>query len=312
MTAAALWSCAAVPLVPRASASSTVRTASLPNRLLALGDSLAAGYQPIYRGQTPPIDTATGFPDTGYVGSYPAVLAAERHLTLTDLGCPGETSTSFLTAPAQSACSALYKDEFGASSQLAAARSFLHRHRHQVSYVTLDIGANDIDHCISASTVYLACFVRTEARLQQNFTNLVRNLQLTLAADDPTARILIMNYYDPFLGLALHPGGRLGARLASESLAAVNAFNVQLSVDARNFKLPIANVATAFRLNTLLPLAVYDNHRLPTNVITDCQLTWMCPIGSTSGAPDIHPNLLGYKTIADAFAQLLPRPKAVQ
>ncbi len=115
--------------------------------LLAVGDSLAAGYQPTDYATQPPIDAASGFRDQGYRGSYAAGLATSQGLTVMDLACPGETTASMLATPAQGLCGKLYADEFGVASQISAAESFLSRHRGHVALVTIDIGANDLDHC---------------------------------------------------------------------------------------------------------------------------------------------------------------------
>ena len=274
--------------------------------LLALGDSLAAGYQPSYGLRPPPNDPITGYPDLGYPGSYASDIAKARGLNLTDLGCPGETSSSMLATPAEQACTSLYEHELGASSQLAAARTFLDRHRGQVALVTLDIGANDIDRCISSSNVDARCIAAAEVNFERNFYSIVRKLKASLKNDDPSARLVTMSYYDPFLAFAYRPGGQGGDRLAAASLLATNAFNTQILGDARLFGIGFADVAKAFQMNSSLPLVSYAGKRRPKNVALTCELTWMCPLRS-SERPDIHPNLAGYSTIASAFEQLLKR-----
>lgn len=287
-------------------ASPSVADATTPSQaLLALGDSLAVGYQPSNRNLPPPINELTGFADAGYPGSYPADIAASRNLQLTDLGCPGETTSSFLTTPAERACGVLYKNEFGVTSQMAAMHAYLDRHRRQVDLVTLDIGTNDIDRCISSSSVNFACALKAEITLQRNLATIIRDLKAALHVDDPAARILLMNYYDPFLGLTYRPGGTQGAKLAAASLVAVNAFNIQLGVTARTSNLSIANVSNIFKINSAFPLATYNGKRLPTNVVMTCRLTWMCPTKATI-PQDIHPDLAGYRSIASAFNRLLP------
>ena len=85
---------AAVPAAAQADPSETGRK-NATGWYLALGDSLAAGFQP---GRTPAVDL-----DGGYVG---AVLDAEREerprTRLVNLACPGATSTR-LTVPATGA-----------------------------------------------------------------------------------------------------------------------------------------------------------------------------------------------------------------
>lgn len=284
--------------------SSATAATSTTKLMLALGDSLAAGYQPQDGQLRPPTNPSTGYPDTGYPGSYPADIAQMQHLKLTDLGCPGETSTSFLGTPAKTSCASIYRNEFGARSQMAAARAFLGRHRGAVKLVTIDIGSNDMDRCLSTTGANFACALSAEATLQHNFTTIFREIKGAVHTDDPTARIFTMNYYDPFLALAYRPGGKKGMTSAAESLIAVNAFNAQVAIDARSSRIPIANVASAFKINSVIPTATYGSKRLPMDVVTDCRLTWMCLLGA--GRQDIHPNLTGYKAIASAFARILP------
>ena len=274
--------------------------------LLALGDSLAAGYQPTDGQQPPPIDPATGYSDLGYPGSYPADVAKARHFKLVDLGCPGETSTSMRTTPAQTDCASLYKSEFGSTSQLAAARVFLDHHRGQVALVTLDIGANDIDRCISTSGANSSCLASADSDLERNFSVIVHMIQAALRRDDPSARLVTMNYYDPYLGFAYLPGGTRGAQLAAESLVGVDALNAQFSVSDRLLNVGIADVAGAFKINSSLPLLSYAGKTLPKNVVVTCELTWMCPTDTVT-KPNIHPNLAGYSTIASAFERVLGR-----
>ena len=280
--------------------------AATPTVLLALGDSLAAGYQPLDGNHLPPVDSATGYRDQGYPNSYAADVAGARNLALTDLGCPGETTSSMVGTPAEPACASLYKAEFGASSQLAAAVAFLDRHPGQVAAVTLDIGANDLDRCASTSAIYYRCFANSESQLAKGLPAILGQVGTALHRDDPNARIVTMNYYDPFLGLADRPGGAQGVREASESLAAVNVFNAQLQARARLDHAALANVAGAYAVNAVLPLVAYAGKRLPKDVVETCQLTWMCSSGSQVVAADIHPNRDGYQVIASAFDRVLP------
>ena len=282
----------------RASAGTT------PKVLLALGDSLAAGYEPTFGTSLPPINPSSGFRDHGYPGSYPADLASKRGLRLVDLGCPGETTGSMLGIPAQRQCAHLYATEFAAQSQLVAAETFLSRHRGQVALVTIDIGVNNLLHCVSASQVSPTCLQNINVSTQRNLAGILHSLIVSLRRNDPRARVIAMNYYDPFLGLAYSPGGTQGLKLALTSLVATNAFNTELANTFRAFAVAVANTASAFHMNTPFPLAHYGGKSLPTDVVSTCTLTWMCPVRSQRSR-DIHPNLAGYRAIASAFEQKL-------
>jgi lysophospholipase L1-like esterase len=305
LTAIAILS--AVVSVATGAVTSTVgqaRASTAPKFLLALGDSLAAGYQPTDAVALPPIDSASGFRDQGYPGSYAADLATLRGLSLVDLGCPSETTSSLLATPALALCGDLYKAEFGVGSQISAAESFLSRHRGRVGLVTLDIGANDLDHCVSTSNVNTTCLASADVAVVKNLGRVLTSLMASVRHFDPGARVAAMNYYDPFLGLEFSPGGVKGDELALGSVVATNAFNTELSTTFNKFGVSVADVASAFRIDALTPLVRFDGKTLPEDVATTCELTWMCP--SVAGAsPSIHPNSAGYRTIAAAFEKRL-------
>ena len=304
---AAGWSVAMVLLVSTLTVLWPVHRASAavsPKVLLALGDSLAAGYQPTFGTSLPSIDSSSGYRDRGYPGSYAADVASARGLSLVDLGCPGETTASMLATPARNQCAHLYSEAFAAHSQLVAAETFLSRHTGQVALVTIDIGVNDLLHCVSASQVSTACLKENGVATERNLAAILRSLVSSLHRADPQARVIAMNYYDPFLGLAYAPGGTQGLKLALASLAATNLFNAELANTYRAFAVSTANAASAFHMNAALPVAHYGGKALPTDVVSICKLTWMCPIRSPQSR-DIHPNLTGYRTIASAFEQML-------
>ena len=98
-----------------------------PQHYLALGDSLAYGFQP------------NGDHTHGYVDDFFTFLQNQGVQDHQNLGCPGETSSSFING---GKCP--YPSPF--SSQLATAVGYLQQQAHagQVSLITLDIGANDL------------------------------------------------------------------------------------------------------------------------------------------------------------------------
>jgi lysophospholipase L1-like esterase len=305
------WSTAALFLAllvaaPQVLAAPPASAAAAPKYLLALGDSLAAGYQPKFGTSLPPVDATSGFPDKGYPGGYAADVANARGLDLVDLGCPGETTTSMLTTPAQRQCGALYSDELGAPNQLNAAETFLRRHPGKVAAVTIDLGSNDLQHCVSTSVLSTSCLKQTDIELEKNLAAVLAPLVALLGQLDPAAHITSMNYYDPFLGLAFSPGGTTGLKLAAESLPAIKIFNTEILVTYRLFGLHVAQVASSFDLDALLPFGRFGGKTLPRDVVETCELTWMCPTSSSQGPADIHPNDAGYRLIASAFEHQIP------
>ncbi len=273
--------------------------------LLALGDSLAAGYQPLDGSSSPPLDPSTGFPDRGYPGGYAADLAAARHLDLADLACPGETTASMTGKPARTRCADLYRAELGASSQLGAALVFLSRHRGEVAIVTIDLGANDIEGCVAHRDVDAACLRRGAANVARRLPPILRTLLAAVARDDPGARLVGMNYYDPFLGLAFTPGGQRASAEAFLSLVLIDTYNAELASVYRRAGVPAADVFSAFDSDSTTPPLDYDSRALPRNVAAVCTWTWMCPVSPSQPAPDIHANTAGYRVIAVAFEAVL-------
>ncbi|MCU1488903.1 MAG: hypothetical protein JWM85_308 [Acidimicrobiaceae bacterium] len=281
-------------------------TASTTPVLLALGDSLAAGYQPTDGQSAPPVNPASGHSDAGYPGGYAADLARAEHLRLVDLACPGETTTSFTTNPAVGPCTTLYRNEFGVKNQLAAALAELGRTKGNVALVVFDLGANDVDSCYTGGSLSPLCVAQRAAQADRRLPGLIRTVKATLAKDDPHARFAAMDYYDPFLGLAADPGGTKGLELAALSLAGAESFDTSLRLIYRNEGLVVANVSAAFRTGSALPMTTYGGKKLALDAATVCRWTWMCPLpGAAIAHQDIHPNTTGYSQIAAIFEQAL-------
>ena len=131
--AAALAACSGpAPSNPALAKVPRPRKAPPATYYLALGDSLAQGVQPNASGVS--VMTGDGYPDQVYA----ALHASRPGLKLVKLGCPGETTASMING---GIC------RYQGGSQLAAAVAFLQAHRGRVLLVTLDIGANDPEHC---------------------------------------------------------------------------------------------------------------------------------------------------------------------
>src|SRR5450759_4569775 len=259
-------------------APATASGACGPAYYLSLGDSLAQGVQPTSSG----VSVVT---DQGYVDDlYAAYRRQVPGLQLVKLGCPGESTDTMIRGRA---CPS-YPSR--ASSQLAAAADFLAAHRGRIALVTLDIGANDVDGCVSAAGVDNACVAGGIAAAGTNLPVILGALQAT----DRGVRVVGMNYYDPFL--ALWRQGSAGQVLATDSVGLTNTFNGVLEKAYTASGVPVADVSTAFLTNTFLMRPVVN---LPLNVATICVLTWMCAPAPVGG--NIHPRPLGYLVIAGTF-----------
>jgi lysophospholipase L1-like esterase len=250
-----------------------------PPYYLALGDSLARGVQPLPNGT--PVETNQGFVDD----LYGALRFAHPSLRLAKLGRSPETTTTMLCG-GNGPCSYPYP----AISQIAQAVAFIQAHH--VVLITITIGGDNVLHCISTAGVDDQC---VQDGLQAIFTDLPQIISVLQAAAGPGVRIVAANYYDPFLAASVllpPPGGLL---LAGESLVATEVLNSLLGSLYGNAGVPVADVATAFRLenHSLVP-----GINLPWNVFLELAWTW---IGAPPPRQDIHPNAAGYLVIAGAF-----------
>ena len=104
---------------------------------LALGDSLAWGYQPNW-------NIVQGYAEDLYVHLLPRGTFVE-----VNMACSGETTTTFIAGGCPFA---LLKKYPYAGPQLAAALAFIRHHPGRVSPVTIDIGANDVLPLVNPST----------------------------------------------------------------------------------------------------------------------------------------------------------------
>jgi len=249
---------------------------------LALGTSLAVGFQP-GRGET----------RNGYVDDlYRRMQQQIDGLSLRNVGCPGETSRSMISGDG-SPCS------FAAGSQLDAAVAFLEAHSGSISFITIDVGANDLlNHCLRRDgLVSRSCAVDLAPHLASRVADIVD--ALTGAA--PDVPVIGMTYYNPFLGVwNLVPGGH---RLARADQRAWAVFDDRLTTAYRDAGAAVADVAAIYRIDDFTQtVAVPGIGRIPVNVALACRWTWFC---SKRFFGDPHPNRLGYQRIAGTYLREL-------
>ena len=244
---------------------------------LALGDSLAAGYQP----------GAGDDRDGGYVGHVLAdVQESSPKTKLVNLACSGATTTSMVEGD---------RCTYEEGTQLAQAVEFLHAHARNTRLVTLDVGANDITGC-ARPAIDPVC---AAGALQRINTNLGRILTELRAAAGPDVEIVVLNYYNPFLAAWL--AGPSGQALAQGSAPLQAQLNGVIAARSAAVDAEVADVATAFESSTWTPVATAFG-TVPTNVARICTWTWMCTKG------DIHANDTGYVVLAAAVEARLPQP----
>jgi len=258
------------------------RPASAPaTYYLALGDSLSQGVQPNAAGVG--VSTRHGYADQ----LYAALRSHQPGLRLVKLGCGGETTVTMIHG---GICS------YRGGSQLAAAVSFLRAHRSRVSLITLDIGANDPDSCLSEPSVgkLLGCASASVPRAAANLATILRQLRQA----GPHARIVAMNYYLP--ALAAWRNGLGGQLLARGSELVTTGYNALLTRVYHRFGVRVADVSGAFHTSDFSPRVIVPGlGPLPRNVAAICRWTWEC--APHPRGPNEHPNQAGYQVIARAF-----------
>jgi lysophospholipase L1-like esterase len=224
---------------------------------LALGDSLAFGYQPnlVF--------------NQGYADDFSANLKSHGGKYYTNMGCAGETTTTFLNG----GCPYWYlRKTFYTGSQMKAALSFLKSHSGQVSPVTLDIGANDLLPDVDGSTCAISPnWTNDLATFNTNFVNIVNQLSSAL---NGKGDLIVMNYYDPYQNqCSSNP----------QVLSDIELVNSDIQSDLTGTPAHLVDVFTAFGGAT-------------TPNANICNYTWMC-----SSYNDIHATQTGYSVIAGAF-----------
>jgi lysophospholipase L1-like esterase len=234
---------------------------------LALGDSLAFGYQ--YGKFLQEVATGTYDPatfNTGYVDDFAARLREIRpEIQTVNLGCPGETTASYMAACLYEAGGfALHVPYEG--SQEAAALNFIAVHPRQVSPITLTLGANDFinlrDSCHFDPTCIAGGFPAVVTQLSTNLERILSELR----AAAPGGEIIVMQYYNAYA---------LIAPFATTFVLAVNAVIAQVA-QANGAR--VADAFTPFKPETL------------------CTFTFVC-----TPLQDTHASDAGYRVIADQF-----------
>lgn len=282
----------ALATVAASPAVASADTSPPPTYYLSLGDSLAAGYQP---GQ--------GDTTQGYANQLVTTLTSGSNnpgLQLQKLGCSGETTTTMLNG---GIC--IYPGT-GANSQVEAAVQFLAAHPGQVKYVTIDIGANDVQKCAKGGSIDIPCAVQGIATLAQNLPTILARLKAAGVATNNAPVVVGMNYYNPFL--AAYLTGDNGKFLAAVTSLAEFVVNTIEENDYRAVGAKVADVSGAFQsydffTQKQLPAPI---GAVPLNVYNICTLTYEC-----TPFKDIHANPNGYAVIAKAFADALGVPTTV-
>jgi lysophospholipase L1-like esterase len=248
---------------------------------LSLGDSLAQGVQPNASGAS--VETQRGYADQ----LSAALRRSHPGLRLIKLGCPGETTVTMMNG---GIC------RYPGGSQLADAARFLRAHRARVSLVTIDIGANDADGCVTRLSFanFASCLTKSVPQVTTNLTKILTKLRQA----DPKGRIIAMSYYLP--ALAQWRDGFVGQAVARVSELTIAGYNILLNRVYQAHGVRVADVFGAFHTSDFgQQVTVPGFGRLPRNVAAICQWTWEC--ATPPRGPNVHANPVGYQVIANAF-----------
>ncbi len=264
---------------------------------LALGDSLALGYD---------APTGQGYTDDLFA-HYGALIP---NLQEVNLGCDGETAGDFLSG--NPSCS------YSPTTELAMAEAFLSSHPNQVAFVTINVGSGFPLGCFSPGTFTLISSTCISSAPTQTTTYLSTILTGLRSAAGPSVPIVGMTVPDPFVVLWLNSSvptaGVSGPQFAQESVSWYEMLNYELAATYASFGDPVADAATAFSSYDLTDLVSSPYGTVPKAVAVAC--AWLhgtCPLSSWT-VDEVHPNATGYQEIADTFEAVLgtlPRPTQI-
>jgi lysophospholipase L1-like esterase len=284
MAAGALSACSSSDSSPTTT-TSTSKPNGATSYYVALGDSYAAGIQPTPSGQSVPTDA--GYPDLLYNDVRPSMPG----LQLVELGCSGETTT---TAIKGGIC------KYAEGSQLAAATSFIRANQGSIAFVTVELGANNFEQCVSNEVVDAGCLVDQVATVENELPQVFQQLR---AAGGPNMKIVAMNLFDPYLAAWFN--GPEGQTLAGQSVEFLREFNQALRSIHQAAGARTANVAGTFSTyESFSNMTDLPGHgTVPLAVARICEWTWGCT--PPPQGPNEHPNTEGYQQIANAFKPLV-------
>jgi lysophospholipase L1-like esterase len=238
---------------------------------LALGDSIAYGFQPAKaQARLPPSKF-----NTGYVDVFAARMRTlASGLQVVNYSCPGESTKTFIAGgcPGRGDVRGLHDTYRGA--QLTAALAFLRAHSGEVGPITLTLWGNDLFEDFAPTCKGdLACIKSHAraglARLSTRLTTIVNRLRTAA----PTAEIILTGAWN---------------------------FDVEQYAQAdplfRSIDATIARVAALGRARVAKMYPVFDPAgSLAVKKARICKLTFIC----TKGDP--HPTDAGYRAMAAAF-----------
>lgn len=257
---------------------------------LALGDSVAFGYQPPNATPTPNYYHPRNF--VSYA-NYVATYLGER---VANASCPGETTGSMLDVTAiNNGCENTlgspggYRTQYPlhvqySGSQMAYAVKYLTDHAHRTSLVTIDIGANDGFVCEATP----GCITSgLGAALLQITTNL-REIFGQIRGTGYRGPLVLLNYYST---APYNDPAQADAVLLTKML------NASLDKAATGYHVIIADGFGAFQAAAI---------RNGGSTEDPCAAGLLIKV---PGGCNIHPSQLGHQVLAAAIEKALARAR---
>ncbi len=277
------------------------RPAAAQHTYLAVGDSIAFGYQDQKRTPLPAAPPfSTGF--VGYAQPYDAFLSAQAGtpVALLNLGIFGETTASLVTASPATAGNGLLNGNYNPAApqtQYALLTSELTALGGSVSNVTVQVGANDILD-LATTAAFEDAFDKGDSATEQallagTLANVGKNYDFLLGqvhALAPSADVQVLGYYDPYAALTGTDPISLYLRAATGPLT--KALNAEIAQEAATHGDQFVDLSGPFagHESTL----TLSGELIPT------------PFGL---APNDHPSAAGYAVIARQL-EAAPVPEA--
>ncbi|HEX7736380.1 MAG TPA: GDSL-type esterase/lipase family protein [Ktedonobacteraceae bacterium] len=258
---------------------------------LALGDSLAFGYQPNWNWAG------------GYASDFARDLTTRGTRNYVNLGCPDENSFTMINGGCP--YELLHKSVY-LGPQLDAAVNFLRAHAGQVSPVTLDIGVNDLIPDLNGATCTINPKWTSDLALaMNNFKNVIlsRLIAAMTVNGQMTGDLILLNYYDPYQDKC--PNTVADIQVLNQGLATAAAGRATMVDVFSAFAAPVNAVAALSAplvaaavtpVSSTRPDPAPVNAPAPVPASNICAYTWMC-----SSFRDVHPNSTGYSVIASTI-----------
>lgn len=242
---------------------------------IALGDSVAWGYQPN--------DTGRGPGDKGYVkpvADWLRILQGGVRPTVINLAIPGESTASFYNTSEIGGLLNSNYPIFGRKSQADLFKSKVNSETsagHVITHVTFALGANDLLDLETAQFLALP-FEQQTAIVDQTLSSASIKLQQEFALIRqycPGAKLTVPGYYNPY-------GAYPGSAEDNISKYAIPRLNSMLQSLAKRYKAGFAIT-------------------LPSFFGQELMLTWI-------GEDDVHPRNAGYAVLSQLVIDRIVSP----